>query len=290
MIKRFSLLIMVMLLFATSAFAENEQPKEKVVTARWSFVSGDATVTNHYLSKQEYNGPTFGLSMEFGSFYKKSDNVSWDVDITGITSPYIELAQMHTLANPAKTSFYASHRINADYGTYYNWNPVKNLNIKAGGCFDLLMGMTTGKPNHINNLMDIDVQGQFKAAAGIKYGWKFKKWGLFLQAGVAVPFMGFASGGNEYSSALNEIIGSEILPGKNGAFHLTSFHNLTGCNTDLEIDFEFKKTVLFFKSEYHGRWWHFNGVQNYRIYSLSKIGLMVDLVARERLNSNRRFF
>ena len=281
---------MVMLLFATSSFAENDQPKEKIVTARWSLVSGDATVTDHYLSKQEYNGTTIGISMEFGSFYKKSENVSWDLDITGITSPYIEVVQLGTLSNPAKTSYYASHRVNADYGTYYNWNPVKNLNIKAGGCFDLLMGFTAGKPNHVNNSMDIDLQTQLKAAAGIRYGWDFKKWGLYLQAGVAVPFMGIATGGNEFSGALNELISSEILPGKQGAFHFTSFHNLSGCNTDLEIDFVFKKTTLFLKSEYHGRWWHFNGIQNYRIYSLSKIGLMVDLVARERHGSNRRFF
>ena len=39
MIKRFSLLTMVMLLFATSAFAENDQPKEKVVTKAHNLIS-----------------------------------------------------------------------------------------------------------------------------------------------------------------------------------------------------------------------------------------------------------
>lgn len=290
MIKQLSVIALLSLMFAFNAYAGEEQQKEKVVTGKWSFVMGNAKVANHYLSDQEYKGTVVGLSMDFGSFYKKSDKLSWDVDVTYFLAPYIDVLEISTLANPSKTSYYALHSLRADYGTYYNWNPVKNLNIKAGGKFDILGGFTMAKPNHVNNIMDLDFQAQLKAAAGIRYGWNFKKWGIFLQADVAVPFMGLALGGNTYQNSFDGIGNSELLPGSIKICHLTSFHNLTGFNAEFELDFVFGKTTLFLSSEYNNRWWHFNGIQNYRLYNLSKIGLMVDLVARNRHNSNNRYF
>ena len=279
-----------MLLFAYNASAGDEAHKEKVVTTRWSLVSGNAKVADHYLSDQEHKGQIVGLSMEFGSFYKKNDNLLWDLDITYILSPYISIVDEISLANPAKTSFIVLHNFSADYGTYYNWNPVNNLNIKAGGCFELLGGVNIGKPHHVNNLFDIDFQTQLKAAAGIRYGWKFKKFGIFLQAELGVPFMGLALSGNVYQGSMDSLPKSELLPGTINILNFTSFHNLTGFNADFEVDFVFGKTTLFLTSEYNNRWWNIHGVQNYRLYNLSKIGLMVDLVARDRMHSNSRFF
>lgn len=290
MIKQFSAFTILMLLLATSAYAGDDVQKEKVVTAKWSFVSGKAKVADHFLSDQEHNGQLLGLSMEFGSFYKKSENVLWDLDITYITAPYSALVDGISLVNPAKTSGIALNNLRADYGTYYNWNPVKNLNIKAGGRFDLLAGVNIGKPNYVNNLFDLDFQTQLKAAAGIRYGWNFKKWGLFLYAEAAVPFMGLAMGGSVYQGSIDSLIKSEILPGTINIIHFTSFHNLTGFNAEFGIDLVFGHTTLFFTSEYNNRWWNLHDVQNYRLYNLSKIGLMVDLVARNRIKSNSRFF
>ena len=56
MIKQFSAFTILMLLLATSAYAGDDVQKEKVVTAKWSFVSGKAKVADHFLSDQEHNG------------------------------------------------------------------------------------------------------------------------------------------------------------------------------------------------------------------------------------------
>ena len=290
MINHLSLLSVLMLLFTFNAYASDEEQKEKVVTAKWAFISGDGAVVNHYLSDQEYTGDLLGLSMSFGSFYRKYDKVSWDFDLTYILSPYTDIIDGIGLSNPAGTSYYALHNLRAEYGSYYNWNPAKNLSIKAGASFDMLFGLTTGKPHHINNAFDLDFQTQFKAAAGIRYGWNFKKFGLFLQADVAVPFIGAALGGGPYQGSFDSIGSSEILPGTISTFHFTSFHNLTGFNTEFEIDFVFKKTTLFLTLEYNNRWWNFHGIQNYRKYNLSRIGIMVDLVSRGRHNSENKYF
>ena len=77
------------MLLTFSAFAENDLQREKIVTTKWSLISGTGKVVNHYLSNQEYKGQLMGLGMEFGSFYKRSENLSWDLDLSYIMSPYI---------------------------------------------------------------------------------------------------------------------------------------------------------------------------------------------------------
>ena len=144
------------MLLTFSAFAENDLQREKIVTTNWSLISGTGKVVNHYLSNQEYKGQLMGLGMEFGSFYKRSENLSWDLDLSYIMSPYIPIAEEMSMANPARTAYNVLHAIRADYGTYYNWNPIENFYIKAGGRFDLLAGVNYGRPNQINNLFDID--------------------------------------------------------------------------------------------------------------------------------------
>lgn len=288
--NKLTLFALLMMMCSASAFADNDVQKEKMVTAKFSFLTGSATVADHYLSDQEYNGTVMGLSMDFGSFYKKSENLSWDLDITYFLSPYSSSLTDFSLANPAKTAFYSLHSFRADYGTYYNWNPVKNLYIKAGGSFDLLAGMIMGKPNQINNIIDLDFQTQFKAAAGVRYGWNFKKFDLFLQADVAVPFLGTALSSSPYSASLDNFLGSQILPGKTSVYHLTSFHNMKGFNLSYGVDFVFRKTTWFISTEINNRWWNLTGVQNYRLYNMRRIGVLVDLVAHPRRNSDNRYF
>ena len=290
MTKELSVFAVLILLFASNAYAGNETEREKVVSSKWSIVNGKAKVANHYLSDQEHIGQLMGMSMDFGSFYKKSENISWDFNLTYILSPYRAKVDEVSLGNPARTSFIALHNIRADYGTYYNWNPADNFYIKAGGCLDLFTGINIGKPNHVNNLFDLDFQTQLKAAVGVRYGWNFRKFGLYLQGDLAIPFIGGAMSSSPYQGSIDSIFGGEILPGTTNIFCFTSFHNLTGFNTEFELDFVFNKTTLFLSSEYINRWWNLCGIQNYRKYSLSKIGLMVDLVARPRHNLNNRYF
>lgn len=61
MIKQFSILVVLILLSAFNAFANDDAHKEKVVTSKWSLVFGSAEVSNHFMSDQEYSGPTLGL-------------------------------------------------------------------------------------------------------------------------------------------------------------------------------------------------------------------------------------
>lgn len=300
MLKQLGFVAIAMLLFSNDAFAADKAKKdrkkekeatEKVVTAAISFYTGDATIVNHYLDDYEYSGPTNGVAAEFGAMYKRSKKLSWDLDMTYLGSAYSLGHPELGISNPAGTSAYKINRVNFDYGTYYNWNPVKNLSIKAGGSFDLLLGMMNGVPNHINNAIEFDFQTQLKAGVGIRYGWNIKnKVGIFLQTNVEVPFMGCALGGSKYESSVDSIIEGEILSGTINPISFTSFHNLNGFNADVEAELILKKTTIFFAMEWNHRYWYLHDVQNVRKFNMARIGLKVDLVARSRVNTNNRFF
>lgn len=289
MIRCFSVVALIML-FATNVFAQNEASKEKVVTASAYFAVGDAAIANQYLSDQEYKGPVVGGGVEFGAMYKKNRNLTWDLDITYLGSSYTPIAEEIAIGNPARTSFYVLNSVDVDYGTYYNWNPVGNLYFKAGGAFNLLGGIINAVPQHINNSLDIDAQAQLKATLGVKYAMYFNKFGLSLQADITAPFLGLALSSSQYEAAIDSIIGGEILGGTTTPVYFTSLQNLKSLNSEIELDLIFKKATIFYTFEFSNRSWNLSGLQNYRNYSLNRIGLKVDLVSRNRLNSSNRYF
>ena len=94
--KRILTIIMILVL-SFNAFAQQTESKEKIVTTKWSFLVGSASFADHYISNQEYNSSaSLGFSIEFGSFYKSNENLSWKLDIS-----YLGLGR--TPVNPAGT-------------------------------------------------------------------------------------------------------------------------------------------------------------------------------------------
>ena len=289
MIKRFSVFALLMFL-AVNLSAQNEAPKGKVITVSAYAMTGNAVIANQYLSDQEHAGPVSGAGVEFGAMYKRSKNLSWDFDFTYTSASDAGSKPQYSVSNAAGTSAFTMSAFDLDYGTYYNWNPVKNLYFKAGGTFNILGALMMGVPNYINNSIDIDFQTQLKASAGVKYGYNFKKIGLSLQADFSIPFVGIALGGTQYEASVDSILEGEILGGTIQPFCFTSFHNLQSFNTEIELDVIFKKITLFYVKEYNYRSWHLYDVQNYRNYSLSRIGIKLDLASLSRLNSSNRYF
>lgn len=278
----------IILLSIVNSHAQQVNAREKVVTNKWSLLAGTGNHTNHFLTNQEYQGgTTFGAEVEFGSFYKKSENVSWDFSLLALASPYSKVSPEMAPSNPAGTSRMSIYHAIAEYGSYYNWNPAKGLYIKAGGTFEFLFGPNSTHPNSINNSMTFDVQAQFKAAAGIKYGINFSKVGLYVFGDVTVPFLGMMRVDSQYQDSLKD---NNILPGNINHFVLSSFHNMQGFNSEIGVEVVFRKITVSIASERNNRWWNEYDVQNYRKYDLFKLGFSVDLVSRSRLNSTNRYF
>lgn len=276
--------ILMLLALSFSALAQQTESTEKIVTSKWSLLIGSASIADHYFTNQEYSGPMMGLSVEFGSFYKKNKNLSWELDMTyiGLGSP----------SNPAGTGTLKVYDGAIEYKTSYNWNPVKNLHLRAGGSFDLNLGANFD-PNGINNVLELLFQPQIKAVAGIRYGWNFKKMNLNLYADLGLPVMGLATVGSKYEGTvviINNLIPYGMLKPAISHVHFTSFHNLQGYNLDLGLDLEFKHLTFSMSVDTNNKWWNAYDSQAYKNYTFFNLGFSVDLVSRSRLTSNNRYF
>lgn len=276
--------ILMLLALSFSALAQQTESTEKIVTSKWSLLIGSASIADHYFTNQEYSGPMMGLSVEFGSFYKKNKNLSWELDMTyiGLGSP----------SNPAGTGTLKVYDGAIEYKTSYNWNPVKNLHLRAGGSFDLNLGANFD-PNGINNVLELLFQPQIKAVAGIRYGWNFKKMNLNLYADLGLPVMGFATVGSKYEGnfvIINNFLPQGLLKPTISHLHFTSFHNLQGYNLDLGLDLEFKHLTFSMSVDTNNKWWNAYDSQAYKNYTFLNLGFSVDLVSRSRLTSNNRYF
>ena len=276
--------ILVLLALSFSALAQQTESTEKIVTSKLSLLVGSASIADHYFTNQEYSGPMMGLSVEFGSFYKKNKNLSWELDMTyiGLGSP----------SNPAGTGTLKVYDGTFEYKTSYNWNPVKNLHLRAGGSFDLNLGANFD-PNGINNVLELLFQPQIKAVAGIRYGWNFKKMNLNLYADLGLPVMGLATVGSKYEGTvviINNLIPYGMLKPAISHVHFTSFHNLQGYNLDLGHDLEFKHLTFSMSVDTNNKWWNAYDSQAYKNYTFFNLGFSVDLVSRSRLTSNNRYF
>lgn len=280
---------LLVLSFSANLAAKEPVSKEKVVTSRWSFSIGAVDYVNHFLSSQEYSGgPLMRVKVENGAFYKRSENLSWDLDLTFVSTRDSDLGNLPS--NPAGTNNVSMTDYVVEYGTSYNWNPISNLYLRAGGSFEVLAGMYMTMPNSVNNSADIAFQPQFKATAGIKYGWTFKNSGIFLYADLGVPFMGLTLVGSHFEAARDIIHLGELLPATFNHLKFSTFHNLQGYNLEVGADFVFNKFTIFMSMDMNHRWWNAYGTQNYKKYELFKIGLGVDLVSRSRVKSNNRYF
>lgn len=276
---------LIVLTLSYSAFAQQE-PTEKIVSSKWSFLAGSATVADHYFSNQEYNSDmTLGLSMEFGAFYKKSRNLSWNLDFT-----YLGLGGAPK--NPAGSTKLNVYDGDIEYSTSYNWNPAKNLYLRAGGALNINAGAYYS-PDGINNILQFIFQPQIKGVVGIKYGWNFKKMALNLYADFGLPLMGFASVGSKYEGSfllLNGLNPWGFLKPTINHLKFTSFHNLQGYNLDIGLDLEFKNFSFVMSVETNNKWWNAYDVQAYKKYVFLNLGFSVDLVSRPRSISNNRYF
>jgi hypothetical protein len=194
--------------------------------------------------------------------------------------------------NPSGSARLGVYDAEIEYSTSYNWNPVKNLYLRAGGAFNLNGGANFA-PDGINNVLQFIFQPQIKAVVGIKYGWNLKKMGLNLYADFGLPVMGFATVGSKYegsSAIINNLTSWGFLKPTVNHLKFTSFHNLQGYNLDLGIDMEFRKFSFVMSLETNNKWWHAYDCQAYKKYVLINLGFSVDLISRPRSITHNRYF
>ena len=301
--KRLFLLLLLIFAGATISFAQGEDSatysfksasarplsERNPVTTKWSIIQGSATFANHYISNQEYTGDILGLEAKHGRFFKKSDRLSWQLTLT-------HLRRMHRqlfgggLHNPAETTYISTQSYEADYGVYYNWLFNDRLQVRLGGSFNVNGGFIFGDDNFMNNKIAIDLQTQLFAGAQVRYGWDFNKFGLDIFSNIATPFMGFTGAESRFETMLDNLPGMNFQAHEDPHFIFSALHNFQGVNFEMGVDFALRNLSLSFSCDTRNRWWNAYGIQNYRKYSLFKMGISVNMLAQQKYKSGDRHF
>ena len=275
---------------STDACTDKPLSERKPVTSKWSLVSGGAAFSNHFLSNQQYIGAIKGIEAMHGRYFLKSDNLSWKLSMA-------HLRNMEKLGgglkNPAKTSAMSVQTYEADYAVFYNWKFGKDdrLQVRAGGSFNVYGSLNMCGSHSVNNVLTIDLQTQIFGAAQVRYGWDFEKLGLDLYANLSTPLFGLIFGNSRYESFIEGFVPSDLNLKAYKHTKFSSLHNMKGASFEMGIDFALRKNVcLSLAYATNSRYWHMNGLQDYRTNSVFKIGVSVDLISiSRRAATNRQF-
>lgn len=292
--KRLIFLFLLTVAGTTFAFAQEDSTtatsNRKPVTSKIELMLGSAEYTNHSLNKQVYKGGITGFEATFGRFYRKSDSVSWELQLGCWHNIDNMLLGKTNLYNPAYTSSLTAKIYNAHYGAYYNWLIKERLQIRLGGYLDLNGGILIGDSHFVNNTASIELHGQVYASAQLRYGWDFEKWGLDLYANVATSLFGIRSADGTFTDFAHMLAGGpfKTTPYKHIVF--SSFHNTVGIDYEIGIDFAMPRVSLSLAYGSYGLWWHDYGVQNIRDNKFFKLGISVAFVGMNRGKTANRHF
>lgn len=263
--------------------------ERKPVTSKWSLMNGQALYANHYLNAQEYAGSVEGFEASHGRYYRKSEHLSWKLTMSHIRNMHRKMFG-GGLNNAANSSYISIQNYEADYAVFYNWIINDRLQLRAGGSFNIYGGFAFGDNNAVNNVVSADIQTQLMAQAQIRYGWDFKKFGLDLFANLSTPFMGLMVVDERYENFIETITKSDFNLKEYGHLKFSSMHNLQGANFEMGIDFALRNLSISLAYEAKRRWWNAYELQNYRKYSLVKLGISVNLFAQPDRKANKRQF
>lgn len=253
------------------------------------------SVLDEYVSSQLYTGSGVfnGLNVKLGAFYKKHDNLSWNLYYTGFhrQKTFESLLDLETLLNPSGSQKLKYSAWNFGYGTYYHWQFDNRLMVKVGGMCDFYGEYKEASPDGINNNINMHGQIMLKANAAIKYGWEFKKWALDLRANVTIPIIGLITADHPSEPALF-LLGNDhsvMNPAMRHIF-LGFYHNYMSLDYELGVDFVFKPLTLQLALGSTNRWWNVYGVQNIRKINYMSLGFAFDIVGRNKFKSSNNNF
>ena len=251
-----------------------------------SFQFGASNIANHYISAQECSGLTYGMHIDFGRFYTRWENVSWNMAFDYLTSADI----VGGLENAPQTSSMSFTGLNLNYSAFYNWTFGDGLNVKAGGGLDLVGDMTQELVYKTNNAVSINLLAQLEASAGISYVFNFNKWKLGLSGDVSVPFAGLVFTDSRHESGWGSLFPDGLMDNYDSHLKGTSFSNLQGLDFEFGIKFITKRVSYDLGIVSDNRWWYVNDIQNYRMDMLLRLGVSFNLVSLKPNKTNLRYF
>ena len=256
------------------------------ITLNASVLFGSNMVANHYISSYECEGLTVGAHIDFGRFYKRWENISWNLSYDYLTAFEV----IGGLESVAQTAAETCTSWNLNYSSHYNWSFGNALMVKAGVGADLYGDFMKALANKTNNAISVNILAQLEASAGVSYIFRFDEWMLGLNGEVSIPFAGLAFTDSKHESGWGSLFPDGLMDSYDSHLKGTSFSNLQGFDMDLGVKFIMPRVAVNVGVASDNRWWYVNDIQNYRMSFMFKVGASFDLVSLEQKKTINRYF
>lgn len=266
--------------------AVEEPIGKRPITLNASLLLGANSVANHYISAMECSGLSYGAHVDFGRFYNRWEDVSWNVAYNYMSSVEI----VGGLENCAETSSATCTSWNLNYSAFYNWSFGDALRIKAGAGVDFYSDYMKEMVYKTNNAISINILTQLEASAGISYLFRFDKWTLDLGGKLTIPFAGLVFTDSKHESGWGSLFPDGLMDSYDSHLKGTSFSNLQGFDCDIDIKFITPKATIAFGIISDNRWWYVNDIQNYRMSFMFEFGMSFNLVNLKQTKTINRYF
>ena len=249
----------------------------RAVVNRWSISAGRMLLADHSLSDMQYKGLTIGIHGNHGTFFRNSTRWSWEI--------FDKIAASPMLINPARTNLINSYSLLAGYGVHCNFRVAENFRIKLGPALEASGGWKAS-PKYMNNSLSVDASLQLALSGGISYRFDFPSWSLSTGWTGAVPCAGlmFVPG---YGMTAAQVVWRNAWA---DAIHFSSFHNNQAIRGSLWLDFHLRYVSLRLAMMHDHHWWHSGGIQFYTKSLGVQVGVIVEIVLRNRTASKSPYF
>lgn len=265
--------------------AENPVGKNPM-TFNVSLHAGMASIANHYMSANSYDGMIYGMHVDFGRFYKSSKGASWNLAFDRYSSENV----VEGLVNDAKTSSMSYKALSLNFSSFYNWMFGKGLTFKLGGGVDVSGDLIRNLTHPTNNAASLNVLAQLEVAAGLSYTFQFEKWMLALYGNVSTPFGGMVFTDAKHESGIGSLSRDGFMNNYFSHIRGVSFTNLKEVDFDLGVKFIARRVAIDLGIVSENRYWYVNDIQNSRTNMMFRLGATFNLVSLEQTKTIHRYF
>lgn len=226
-----AIISVLMLCLATAGIAQhhdNDTLQSRYRTTATTFGIGRQSTLDTYLTPLEYKGPELSIARETMRKTRFNRNITVQ-NFFRINAAYLDKSGYKMYSGLA----------NWNYGLHYNFNPVPNLKILAGGLADMNGGVVYN-PRNSNNPASAKAFIDIDLSAMAIYKLKLKKYNMTFRYQINLPVAGimFAP---EYGASYYEMF---YLGHTDGIASFTSFHNHYSMRQMITVDFPCRYVLL----------------------------------------------
>jgi len=235
-----NIFLSILFLISSFLYAQTDTGQKYLLTTKTNTLGMTMlNLIDPYLSPLPYSGIGFIYNHESSRFLSLQNT---NVSMQSKTNVVAGLA-----LNPAFTASMTYLGLNYGWGRQYHFRPLKDLQVRAGGLWDIDFGFKSVLRN-VNNPVNIDIATNLNLTGVAIYDIATRNKLLKLRLDLSTPVLGcmfVPRGGASYYELFE-------LGNLAGTTHFSSLHNKRGIHGILSVDIPFNHSVWRYGISYQG--------------------------------------